>query len=260
MDCVAHVPPTQLGIRVNAVRPEIFATRRPQRMARPNRAEQIAPQLPMRRAGSAEEVGEAMSGCRRSVGASRRVRRRGDPPSGGAAFVSIAIVAAFVATAPSHAPANLGFQKAAMNDDSITYRGTVYPWQRDHMGHMNVMWYVSKFDEAIWNLFASVGLRPSYLRESGRGMAAVEQRIRYLRELVAGDVVAVRSEITAVREKVVEVRQTLVNLEDRAVAATMDLVGVHLDTVARRSVPFETRIAERARALLAAAPEGAVRR
>jgi acyl-CoA thioester hydrolase len=128
------------------------------------------------------------------------------------------------------------------------------------MGHMNVMWYVSKFDEAIWNLFASVGLTPSYLRESGRGMAAVEQRIRYLRELVAGDVVAVRSEITAVREKVIEVRQTLVNLEDRAVAATMDLVGVHLDTVARRSVPFETRIAERARALLAAAPEVAVRR
>jgi NAD(P)-dependent dehydrogenase (short-subunit alcohol dehydrogenase family) len=60
MDCVAHAPPTQLGIRVNAVRPEIFATRRPQRMARPNRAEQIAPQLPMRRAGSAEEVGEAI--------------------------------------------------------------------------------------------------------------------------------------------------------------------------------------------------------
>ena len=32
----------------------------------------------------------------------------------------------------------------------ITYRGTVYPWQCDHMGHMNVMWYVGKFDEASW--------------------------------------------------------------------------------------------------------------
>jgi acyl-CoA thioesterase FadM len=26
-----------------------------------------------------------------------------------------------------------------------TYRGAVYPWHCDHMGHMNVMWYVGKF-------------------------------------------------------------------------------------------------------------------
>ena len=31
----------------------------------------------------------------------------------------------------------------------LTYRGTVYPWHCDHVGHMNVMWYVGKFDEAI---------------------------------------------------------------------------------------------------------------
>ena len=30
----------------------------------------------------------------------------------------------------------------------VTYRGTVYPLHCDHMGHMNVMWYVGKFDEA----------------------------------------------------------------------------------------------------------------
>jgi acyl-CoA thioester hydrolase len=32
--------------------------------------------------------------------------------------------------------------------DVLTYRGTIYPWHCDHMGHMNVMWYVGKFDEA----------------------------------------------------------------------------------------------------------------
>ena len=25
-----------------------------------------------------------------------------------------------------------------------TYRGTVYPWHRDHVGHMNIMWYVGQ--------------------------------------------------------------------------------------------------------------------
>ena len=66
----------------------------------------------------------------------------------------------------------------------LTYRGTVYPWHCDHMGHMNVMWYVGKFDEATWQFFHAVGLSPSLLRERWRGMAAVEQRISYARERV----------------------------------------------------------------------------
>jgi len=33
---------------------------------------------------------------------------------------------------------------------AATYCGTVYPWQCDHVGHMNIMWYVGKFDEANW--------------------------------------------------------------------------------------------------------------
>ena len=82
-----------------------------------------------------------------------------------------------------------------------TYRGTVYPWQCDHMGHMNVMWYVGKFDEATWNLFAAIGITPSYLR-GGRGMAAVEQNISYRRELHAGEIVSVGSVLVEVRDKV----------------------------------------------------------
>ena len=42
--------------------------------------------------------------------------------------------------------------------DIVTYRGTTYPWQCDHVGHVNIMWYVSKFDEANWNLFANIGI------------------------------------------------------------------------------------------------------
>ena len=147
-----------------------------------------------------------------------------------------------------------------MDNDPITYRGTVYPWQCDHMGHMNVMWYVGKFDEAIWNLFAQIGLTPSYLRQSGRGMAAVEQTIRYRRELVAGDVVAVRSRVTVVGEKAITIRHELVNVEHDEVAATMEVVGVHLDTVARKAVPLPPLVAARARGLLATVPEDALRR
>lgn len=53
----------------------------------------------------------------------------------------------------------------------LTYRGAVYPWNCDHVGHMNVMWYVGKFDEATWCFLADLGLTPGALRARGRGMA-----------------------------------------------------------------------------------------
>lgn len=145
-----------------------------------------------------------------------------------------------------------------MSDTSVlTYRGTVYPWHCDHMGHMNVMWYVGKFDEAIWNLFTRFGLAPAWLRTHGRGMAAVEQRIHYRRELLAGDVVSVHSAVTELRDKVVLLRQTMFNDAAGEIAATMDLVAVHLDTRARRAVPFPPEIAAAIRAARDPLPAGA---
>ena len=94
-----------------------------------------------------------------------------------------------------------------------TYRGTVYPWQCDHVGHMNIMWYVGKFDEANWNLFARLGLTPSYLRESGRGMAAVQQNVTYKRELLAGDIVEVSSRLLEIRDKSVRFLHEMRNAE-----------------------------------------------
>ena len=49
------------GIRVNAVRPGIIATDIHASGGQPDRAEQMAPQVPMKRAGSAEEVAEAIA-------------------------------------------------------------------------------------------------------------------------------------------------------------------------------------------------------
>ncbi len=131
-----------------------------------------------------------------------------------------------------------------------TYRGTVYPWHCDHMGHMNVMWYVHKFDEATWNLFAEAGVTPTYLRQNHRGMAGVQQNITYKRELYAGDVVAVRSGVLEFREKVMRFRHEMVNLESDETAAIMELTAVHMDTVKRKACPFPSAVLERLRHLV----------
>ena len=137
-----------------------------------------------------------------------------------------------------------------------TYRGTVYPWQCDHVGHMNIMWYVGKFDEANWNLFARLGLTPSYLRETNCGLAAVQQNIAYKRELLAGDIVEVRSCLLEVRDKSIRFRHDMHNAETGELAATCEITGVYLDRTARKSRMLAPEIRAAAmKQLAAAAPE-----
>jgi acyl-CoA thioester hydrolase len=138
-----------------------------------------------------------------------------------------------------------------MTDELVTYRGSVASWHCDHNGHMNVMWYTGKFDEATWCFFATLGLTPSSLRREERGMVAVEQLIRYERELLAGDVVYVRTRPLEVRDKVLRFRHEMVNAETRELAASADLTGVHIDRRSRRSTPLPEAVVVHARALLA---------
>jgi acyl-CoA thioester hydrolase len=132
----------------------------------------------------------------------------------------------------------------------VTYRGAVYPWHCDHVGHMNVMWYVGKFDEATWNFFAQVGLTPAYLRDAGRGMAAVQQNITYKRELLAGDVVEVSTSLREIGNKSIRFVHEMRNAATGEVAAVCELTGVHLDRQARKSVAFTDAIRDRAAAHL----------
>ena len=140
-------------------------------------------------------------------------------------------------------------------DGAVTYRGAVYPWHCDQVGHMNVMWYVGKFDEATWGFFAGLGLTPGYFREAGRGMAAVRQEITYLRELLAGDVITVRSSLLEIREKVIRFRHEMIREEDGETAAVTRITAVHLDSEARRSCLFPAAVLEKGRPLVRPDPE-----
>lgn len=129
----------------------------------------------------------------------------------------------------------------------LTYRGAIYPWHCDHMGHMNVMWYSSKFDEATWHFFGGLGLTPARLRDEDRGMVAIDQRTKYLAELVAGDLVEITTRMLDQHDKVLTFEHEMVNSVTGEVAATSRLTGIHLDTKARRprSLPEDVKQAVR---------------
>jgi acyl-CoA thioester hydrolase len=132
----------------------------------------------------------------------------------------------------------------------ITYRGSVSQWQCDHMGHMNVMWYVAKFDEATWQLFAVLGLTGARLRAERIGMAGVEAHIEYKRELFPGDVVTVTSTLIEVKDKVLRFAHEMKRDDTGELAARTVLVAVHLDTVTRKARPLPDDVRAAARALL----------
>jgi acyl-CoA thioester hydrolase len=136
------------------------------------------------------------------------------------------------------------------NGKLLTYKGSVYPWHCDQMGHMNVMWYVGKFDEATWHLFQAIGITPTLLRENNRGMAAVEQQISYKRELLAGDIVNVYSEVLEIKDRVLRFHHEMRKADTDEVAATTTLTGVHLDKAARRACAFPPEVREKAAAFI----------
>ena len=132
-----------------------------------------------------------------------------------------------------------------MAEPFVTYRGTVYPWHCDHMGHMNVMWYVGKFDEATWQLFASIGLSPKCLRNEGIGLVAVDQHLEYKRELLAGDLLTIRSSVEEVREKALVLLHEMTNDETQQVAARTTITGVCIDMTTRKARRLPEDIRER---------------
>lgn len=123
-----------------------------------------------------------------------------------------------------------------------TYKGCVYPWHCDHMGHMNVMWYVGKFDEANWNFFAELGLTPDYFQAESRGMAAVRQNITYKQEAMPGDLIVVGSRLVELGGKSLRVVHEMTNGTTAEVLAVCELTCVHLDRQRRKAVAFPDAI------------------
>ena len=112
------------------------------------------------------------------------------------------------------------------------------------MGHMNVQFYVAKFDEAIWNFFSHLELTPAYLRENKRGMVALEQHLKYYKEVLAGDNIYIQSEIIEIKEKIIRLKNIMFNLDSREMVSETEITGLHIDTERRKGIPFPEFVKE----------------
>jgi acyl-CoA thioester hydrolase len=132
-----------------------------------------------------------------------------------------------------------------------TYRGFVYPWAIDHVGHMNVQFYTARFDEATWHFLARIGLSPSFLKRSDRAAVAVDQRTQYKREVLVSSLLHVTTELLELGRKSIRFVHRMYDSETNQEVAVTEFVGVYFDTRRRLSVELPESVREKAEELLA---------
>lgn len=125
-----------------------------------------------------------------------------------------------------------------------TYRGFIYPWQMDHVGHMNVQFYTARFDEATWHFFARLGLTPGFLKDNHRGLVALDQRTQYKKEVLAGSLLHIQTELLEIKRKTIRFMHHMYNSENGDEVATTELVGAYLDKDTRKTTELPPSVIE----------------
>ena len=101
-----------------------------------------------------------------------------------------------------------------------------------------------------WHLFAMTGLTSDYFKKNNKGMAALEQTTKYKAELMAGNLVVIRSEILEVRDKTIRFFHSMENAETGVEAATTELIAAHLDRSLRKASPLPDFVRENCTGLM----------
>ena len=140
-------------------------------------------------------------------------------------------------------------------DFNHAFQGMLYPLEIDHMGHANVRYYSRAFNEAAYFTFTTAGITPAFMRANDRGMAAVTENFLYRREILPGDLVAVRTCFIGFSAKSLHVWGVMIDPVSDEICAVNDQICVHLDTVARKAVPWPKEIYDKGTSLVRERPE-----
>ncbi len=123
----------------------------------------------------------------------------------------------------------------------LLYKGTVYPWHCDVFGHMNIQFYMSKFDEAAWNLLSEMGFDLEYFKNERKGLATIEHHILYKQELLAGECIHIDGRMLNFGEKIIEFEMCMYNNKSKTEAAYLTGKIILMDLDKRKSVALNKK-------------------
>ncbi|NGO73673.1 acyl-CoA thioesterase [Streptomyces boncukensis] len=118
----------------------------------------------------------------------------------------------------------------------FSVRVSVRGYELDTQGHLNQAVYLQYAEHARWEVLRAAGVGQAELLALGVGPVVLETRVRYLRELRAGDEVDVSCMFEWLGGKTFHFVQDM-RTADGTVAAEVTSVGGFLDLARRRLVP-----------------------
>jgi len=121
----------------------------------------------------------------------------------------------------------------------------ILPEWTDANGHMNVAYYVLAFDRATDVLYDRLGIGWSYLEHERRSLFTLAMNVDYLGEVFAGHRVRIVSRIVDHDHKRIHYFHEMRNEAKGYVAATNELLAIHVDMATRRSSPFPADVQAR---------------
>jgi acyl-CoA thioester hydrolase len=141
------------------------------------------------------------------------------------------------------------------NKPLATCRLSVSPEWIDYNGHMNVGYYSVAFDKATDVLLDNIDLGAAYRHRADASMFIVEAHLTYEREVSEGDPLRFETRVLDADGKRLHIFHAMYHETDGYLAATNELMGLHVDLQKRRSAPFPDTAQERIAALLASQQE-----
>lgn len=119
------------------------------------------------------------------------------------------------------------------------------PNECDTNNHMNVMYYINKYEHAARNFFHSIPDLSQSL-DDNVGLAVLEQHVNYLKEVFVDDILYINSQLTAVGNKTLTVEHIMYHGVTHEVVSRVSIVTVLFDKSLRKAV----RLQEQTRTVL----------
>ena len=117
-------------------------------------------------------------------------------------------------------------------------RGQVFPWECDQYGHLNTNFYFAKFNELDVHLLLDCGLTFNALRKRDLAIVVAMQKIQYLQELRAGDLIRIEGALIHVGNTSLRLAMKMWNAESGELNATCEATLVLTDNETRRPAPW----------------------
>lgn len=130
-----------------------------------------------------------------------------------------------------------------------TFRGVVYPWVCDFMGHMNTQFYCTLFDGATLHFLAGIAKR-SELLALECGWVDMRQVIEYKHEVRSGELLTIRTTLTKVGNSSLGFLHEMLDAETEELRATSEHVVALFSLTRRKSTPLQDALRQRAMDML----------